>query len=116
MEKPDSDPQPGFILESRPSGLNLTGQQKVALLRRGNELFNQGKIEESKRIFITLGYTDGLIRVGNYYYGKKRFIDALRMFASAPDLGRIQAMAPSIARVIRVWLESGESADPQERT
>lgn len=115
MENKNPRLQEGFIRESRPQGLNLTGQQKAALLRKGNELFNQGKIEESRKIFVTLGYTDGMIRVGKYYYSKKRFAEALKMFASAPDLASIKAMAPTMAKILRVWLESDSAPVGRER-
>ena len=104
----------GFIRETKPGSLNVTSQQKVALVRRGNEFFNQGKYDEARRIFLTLGYTDGLIRLGSHYYNKKQYVEALRMFASAPDIGRIQAMAPALARVVRMWLMSDESKEGLE--
>jgi tetratricopeptide (TPR) repeat protein len=96
----------GFIRETSNGQLNINSQQKVTLIRKANELFNQGKIEESKKIFLTLRYTDGIVRLGNYYYQKKRFAEALRMYAHAPESGRLQAMAPEIAKVIRIWLMS----------
>ncbi|NCN06115.1 MAG: hypothetical protein GW949_10860 [Spirochaetales bacterium] len=98
----------GFIHETAPQHLSVTSQQKVALIRRGNELFNQGKVEESRKIFVTLRYTDGILRLGNYYYEKKKFVEALKMFAAAPEGGQIQALAPSIAKVIRLWLETSK--------
>ena len=98
----------GFIYETGPQHLSFTSPQKVALIRRGNELFNQGKIQESRKIFLTLRYTDGIIRVGNYYYERKMYVDALKMYAAAPEGGRIQAMAPAMAKVIRLWLTSSE--------
>ena len=41
----------------------LTSEQKVVLNRKGNVFFNQGKILEARRLFITTGYSDGLNRV-----------------------------------------------------
>ena len=66
----------------RPS---LDGAQKVALNRKGNILFKAGDIEGARRIFLTTGYTDGLVRIGDYYKSKGRDLDALSMYWIAPD-------------------------------
>ncbi|MFW5738253.1 MAG: hypothetical protein ACOCYX_05020, partial [Spirochaetota bacterium] len=54
---------PGFIKTSRRQGPELSAEQRSALIRRGNELFNKGSIDQAKRVFITTRYTDGLIRI-----------------------------------------------------
>ena len=41
----------------------MTEKERVALIRKGNELYNAGKIEEAIRIFTATGYKDGLTRV-----------------------------------------------------
>ncbi|WP_193382281.1 hypothetical protein [Spirochaeta lutea] len=99
-EKPDT----GFIKQTDSESLNISSQQRVALVRRGNELFNDGQIEAAKRIFLTLGYSDGLIRVGDRYFAEKRFLEALRLYILAPDRGRISQMAESMALVVRTWM------------
>ena len=43
----------------------IDGTQKVILNRKGNVLFNSGDIEGARRIFMTTGYTDGLVRIGD---------------------------------------------------
>ena len=53
----------GFIKVTDSPVTGILPEQKVALNRKGNELFNSGKIEQAKRIFITTGYSDGLTRV-----------------------------------------------------
>ena len=46
-------------------------KERVALIREGNALFNQGKIKEASQIFKSTVYKDGLIRVGDYYFYDK---------------------------------------------
>jgi len=59
---------------------SLNTEQKALLNRKGNELFNKGDIEGSKRIFITTGYSDGLSRIGDVYLKKNKEIEALKMY------------------------------------
>lgn len=50
----------------------LTNSQKSELIRRGNELFNQGRFFEAGRIYTTVGYKMGLIRLGDLFYFEKQ--------------------------------------------
>ena len=59
--------------------------EKAILNRKGNSLFNTGDIESARRIYLTTGYSDGLIRVGDHYRSGGRHLDALRMYWLAPD-------------------------------
>ena len=47
-------------------------KERIALIRKGNELFNKGEIDNALKIFIITDYKDGLIRIGDYYYYQKR--------------------------------------------
>ncbi|MDR3277000.1 MAG: hypothetical protein LBT11_07315 [Treponema sp.] len=82
----------------------MDGSQKAALNRRGNEFYNTGKIEEARRIFLTTGYSDGLVRIGDSYKSQGRVLDALRMYWLAPDRKRadqiIEQMAMQIQNLI----------------
>ncbi|HMV37088.1 MAG TPA: hypothetical protein PKM44_02735 [Turneriella sp.] len=49
----------------------LTDSQKSELIRRGNELFNQGRFFEAGRVYTTVGYKTGLIRLGDLFYFEK---------------------------------------------
>lgn len=49
----------------------LTEEQKTQLLRKGNQLFNEGRFFEAGKIFTTIGYKDGLIRLGDYFFFDK---------------------------------------------
>ncbi|GAB4422780.1 MAG: hypothetical protein OHK0011_02120 [Turneriella sp.] len=51
--------------------MGLTEAQRAALIRRGNELFNQGRYFEAGRVYTTVGYKTGLIRLGDLFYFEK---------------------------------------------
>jgi myo-inositol-1-phosphate synthase len=83
--------------------------RKAALNRMANNLFNSGDIEGARRIYLTTGYSDGLIRVGDYYKSKGRLLDALRMYWIAPDRKKAEPIITQIALVIQNLLEEGEN-------
>jgi len=89
----------GFIKTTVPP--QITGQQKVALNRRGNVLFNSGDVEGARRIFETTGYSDGLSRVGDHYKSKGRVVEALRMYWIAPDRAKYSPLLEEAAEIIR---------------
>ena len=86
----------------------IDGAQKTALNRRGNNLFNSGDIEGARRIFLTTGYSDGLIRVGDYYNSKGRSLDALRMYWIAPDHNKAEPIIAHVSALIQSLLKEEE--------
>ena len=78
----------------------IDGSQKAALNRNGNILYNSGDIEGARRIFITTGYSDGLVRIGDYYNSKGRPLDALRMYWIAPDRKKAEPIIMQLSTVI----------------
>jgi hypothetical protein len=106
----DSLAAPGFTKIGKESVPQLTSAQRSALIRRGNELFNAGKIEEAKRIFVTSRYSDGLIRLGDYYLKKNSHLEAFRMYWLAPDRPKIDMLVERMAGVVREWLEESNDA------
>jgi len=82
----------------------IDGSQKVALNRKGNVLYNSGDIEGARRIFQTTGYSDGLVRVGDYYYSKGRALDALKMYWIAPDRKKADPIIFQLSAVIQSLL------------
>ncbi len=97
---------PGLIRTHKPETPVIESSQRAALIRRGNELFSTGDIEQAKKIFMTTHYTDGLVRVGDYYYKSNDFLSALRMYIIAPDDRKKNGMIKSMAHVIREWLKN----------
>ena len=84
----------------------LSSEQKVVLNRRGNQLFNEGFINEAQRIFITTGYSDGLTRVGDYYAAKNNTLEALRMYCLAKNKRKSDPIIDSLVRLIRVLIDT----------
>ena len=84
----------------------LSSEQKVVLNRRGNQLFNEGFINEAQRIFITTGYSDGLTRVGDYYAAQKNTLEALRMYCLAKNKRKSEPIIDSHVRLIRVLIDT----------
>ena len=82
----------------------ISKKDRVELIRKGNTFFNEGKIEQTSRIFETVKYSDGLIRVGDYYYGKKELVNSLIYYKKANYKKRIRQLAPQIANVFKAWI------------
>jgi hypothetical protein len=87
---------------------SIDGAQKAALNRKGNALYNSGNIEGAKRIFLTTGYTDGLVRVGDYYFSQGRALDALHMYWTAPDHTKSEPIIERLSAIIRTLLQEEE--------
>jgi len=102
-------PVEGFLRTSRDHLPPVSREQRTALIRKGNELFNRGKVDEAKRIFLTVGYSDGLIRLGDYYTEKNDSLEAFRMYWLAPDRKRAGQLIEKMAGIVRHWL--GEERD-----
>lgn len=82
--------------------------QRSALIRKGNELYNNNKLQAAKRVFITTRYSDGLIRLGDYYQKQKQPLEAFRMYWLAGETRRKDEMVEQMASVVRHWLENSE--------
>jgi hypothetical protein len=86
----------------------MDGSQKAALNRKGNMLFNTGNIEGARRVFLTTGYTDGLVRIGDYYKSKGRTLDALKMYWIAPDHKKSEPIIAQLSFIIQKLLKEEE--------
>ena len=86
----------------------IEGQQKAALNRKGNVLYNSGDIEGARRIFLTTGYSDGLVRIGDFYKSKGRTLDALRMYWIAPDRNKAEPIIHQLSALIQTLLHEDE--------
>jgi len=79
----------------------MDGSQKAALNRKGNILYNAGDIEAARRIFLTTGYSDGIVRVGDYYNSRGRPLDALKMYWIAPDHSKAEPIIVQLSTLIQ---------------
>jgi len=80
---------------------NVDGSQKAALNRKGNQFYNEGKIEDARRIFMTTGYSDGLSRIGDFYKSKGRLLEALKMYWIAPNKTKSQVIIEQLAGLVQ---------------
>ena len=101
-------PKEGFLKVGGYKKTELTSQQKTVLNRKGNELFNAGKYGQAERIFLTTGYSDGIIRIGDYYYNSNKMLEAFRMYILAPAPDKKDIMVEKMAGVIRYWLHDNK--------
>lgn len=95
----------GFIKVTDSPVSTLTDQQKVILNRRANELFNNGKIDEASRIFITTGYSDGLTRTGDYFMKKNQMLTALKFYQLAKNKNKSSIIIEKIASAIKMLVK-----------
>lgn len=101
----ESMPREGFLKISREKETELPANQRSTLIRRGNEMFNAGEYETAKRIFMTTGYTDGLIRMGGYYEDNDEPLEALRMYYLAPAPDKKEELLEKVSAVVRKWIK-----------
>lgn len=103
-------PHEGFIKLTLPPRADLSSEQRVALIRKGNVLFSQGMFDQAKRIFMTCGYSDGLIRLGDHYEKNHDPLEALRMYSMAPAPDKREVLVGRMAAIVRNWIKN-EDAD-----
>jgi hypothetical protein len=106
------------ITARKPADAAKLGEsERVALIRKGNELFNLKKYDLARKIFVTTGYADGLIRLGDLYLKHSKPLEAFRLYLLAPDSKKVQAMVEKSVAVLRHWLAqepaSGTPAAPK---
>lgn len=94
----------GFIKVTDEPVSDLTSQQKVALNRKANALFNEGKIAMAQRIFITTGYSDGLTRCGDKALEQNRPIDALKLYLLAHNKRKSEPLIEKLSGVLSMLL------------
>lgn len=55
--------------------------ERVLLIRKGNELYNQKNYDEAIKLFLKAEYMDGIMRVADYYYyDLKQPLSALKFY------------------------------------
>jgi len=94
---------------------DISGTQKAALNRKGNILFNSGNIEDARRIYMTTGYSDGLVRTGDYYLSKGKPLDALRMYWIAPDRSKAEPLIMQLSGIIQSLIHDEEAVLNEQR-
>jgi hypothetical protein len=89
----------------------LDDKARVALIREGNALFNEGRIEEAKPKFLRAHYIDGIIRVAeHYYYTLRKPAAALVLYRHAGCTAKTEEIYEKIVAVIRTLLAEDAAA------
>jgi predicted negative regulator of RcsB-dependent stress response len=95
----------GFIKVTEKPLATLSSEQKAILNRKGNVLFNQGKIDEACRIFITTGYSDGLTRIGDVYMKRNQSLKALKYYILARNKAKSEQLYEKISNMLSLLLK-----------
>jgi hypothetical protein len=96
---------PGFIRTSDTPVSQLSAEQKARLNRQGNVFFNEGDVEGAKRIFVATGYSDGLTRIGDYYFAQHKELDALKFYLLAHNERKSAPLVKKAAELISVLMK-----------
>jgi len=94
----------GFIKTSELPVKNLSAEQKAKLNLRGNELYNKKDIAAAERIFITTGYSDGLVRIGDYYTNQNEHLKALKFYHLPHNIHKEGILLDKLAEIIRMLI------------
>ncbi len=88
------------------SGESLVeNEERISLIRRGNELFNQGDFKNSLKIFLMTDYKDGIIRVADYlYFDRKDKVSAVKLYKRAGHQKVIDEFSERVAVLIKLLL------------
>ena len=106
-------PKEGFLKITAPKRPSVNSSQRAALIRKANALFNAGRIAPARKVFVALDCTDGIIRLGDYYYRNADFFEAYRMYSLAPSPAKLAYMVERMAAIVRQWmLESSQDPIP----
>ena len=100
--KLENDPIIRKIVENK---TQMSSSQKVLLIRKANELMNNSKVEEAKKIYLATKNSGGISRVGDYYYEKQNFIEAARMYFLSKDERKIEFIAKEFANTLKKWIK-----------
>lgn len=91
-------------------------EERTALIRKGNELFNKGDYRESLKIFIASNYKDGIIRVADYYYfDKKDAVSAMKLYKRAGHQKVINDFAEKAAAVLHMLLQEDKRREADRK-
>ncbi len=92
----------------------LNDAQKAELMRKGNLLFNEGRYFEAGKIFSTIGYKTGLIRLGDFFYFDKEMpLVAYGFYRNANHKPMLDKIGDSFVFALKCLLsDDGETQKP----
>ena len=93
-----------MIKKGNPHKKNVDSKTRVQLIRKGNEFFSIGNIDSAEKIFITIDYKDGLVRLGDYYLEKNNLYKCAEMYFMSENRSKIDAFCKKSALIIEKLL------------
>lgn len=81
---------------------------RVQLIRKGNQLFADGDIQTAEKIFITIDYKDGLIRLGDYYLSHNNLYKCAQMYFLSENNSKINSFCKRSAKIIEKMMKDDE--------
>ncbi len=76
----------------------MDSKERVELIRRGNELFNNGEINKAAALFVKTGYRDGLTRIADHlFYDKRQPLYALKYYRMVNRQDKVQEIFERMA-------------------
>lgn len=92
----------------------MDAKERVELIRRGNELFNNGEINKAAALFVKTGYRDGLTRIADYlFYDKRQPLYALKYYRMVNRQDKVQEIFERMAFALGKLL--GKEAAPKQQ-
>jgi len=98
-------PKEGFIKIPVSGNVEVNSKERVLLIRKANELMNQKNFLQAKKIYLAIGYSAGLIRIGEYYENNGEIFEALKMYKAAEAKSKLDQMTKKMADVVKVWIK-----------
>lgn len=95
----------GFIKVTENPVKTLSAEQKALLNRKGNVLFNEGKYDEARKIFIATGYSDGLSRLGDVEAKANRELEALKLYWLAHNKRKAEPLIEKLSVLVSLLLK-----------
>lgn len=101
--------------------MEINDSTKSALIRKGNELFNQRDIDGAYRCYITASYFAGIEKIADYYnFEKKNSIKAMQLYKfilkEDSNLGgnvrakkKLDILSRSVVKILRKWMKEDEN-------
>jgi hypothetical protein len=108
-------PAGGLLKKTQAKPASLTQRQRVALVRKGNEVFNRGDIALAERIYRTTRYGAGLARIGDWYRKQNRPLEALSAYRAGRCRAQADVLVERMARVLSGWLSEEGGPVTHER-
>ncbi len=89
----------------------VDSSSRAKLIRKGNELFLSGNVKAAEKIFITVDYKDGLVRLGDHYLNENNIYKSAEMYFMSENKSKIDTFCKKCALVIEKFLKEDEKYD-----